>query len=435
MPNTPPLPGTSSRTSGSASATSSPNTRMRSSSAICSCSVRRMASPNVTTSVPSGAGGGGEPSPGSGNVPTTWSTTEIGAGRGDASASSAAARTAALASARICSATSGFERAERDQALLERRDRVVLALVVELFGDAVLLLVVRERMRVRTGDECVDETRPGAGAHVRDRVRSLAPHLEVVAAVHLHDPESADAAHHLRDRRRMLVGRSHGDRVAVVGDDEQHGEVQPGRGVERFPELAFRRRAFAERYVRQLVALCGAAGQVRPPADVARRLRAADRGQALARGHRRLADDVQPCRSPVTGHLAPARCGVGRRADRLQQHLERGDTEGQGERAVAVVREEPVVVRRAGRARARAAMPRAPRPRSGRTPGSAGAARSRGRRGNATRARVRSRRAPRRDSWQGDDRVRRRALASSVRPTLGNGDGAREPAVAATRAA
>ena len=57
---------------------------------------------------------------------------------------------------------------------------------------------------------------------------ALAPHLEVVAAVHLHDVQPADAAHHLRDRRRVLVGRPHGDRVAVVGDDEQHRQVQAG---------------------------------------------------------------------------------------------------------------------------------------------------------------------------------------------------------------
>ena len=49
---------------------------------------------------------------------------------------------------------------------------------------------------------------PGAGAHVRDRVGALAAHLEVVAAVHLHDVQAADAAHHLRDRRGRLIGRA-----------------------------------------------------------------------------------------------------------------------------------------------------------------------------------------------------------------------------------
>ena len=42
-------------------------------------------------------------------------------------------------------------------------------------------------------------------------------------------------------------------------------------------------------------------------------------------------------------HLAPARRGIGGRADRLQQHLLGRDAEREHERAVAVVGEEPVV--------------------------------------------------------------------------------------------
>ena len=192
-------------------------------------------------------------------------------------------------------------------------------------------------------DHRVDQARAGAGPHARDRVRTLAAHLEVVAAVDLHDVEAADAAHHLRDRRGRLVGRPHRDRVAVVGDDVEHREVEPARGVERLPELAFGRRALAERHVRDLVAVRDAARQLRPPADVARGLGAADRGQALAARARRLRHDVQLARAPVARHLPAAGRGIGRRADRLQQHLERRDAEREDERAVAVVGEEPVV--------------------------------------------------------------------------------------------
>src|SRR5207248_4908696 len=122
-----------------------------------------------------------------------------------------------------------------------------------------------------------------------------------------------------------------------------HREVETSGGVERFPELAFRGRALAERHVGQLVAVRGASRQVRAPSDVARRLRAADRGQALAGGHGRLAHDVESGRSPMAGHLPAARCRVGRRPDRLHQHLERRDPERQREGAIAVVGEEPVV--------------------------------------------------------------------------------------------
>ena len=169
----------------------------------------------------------------------------------------------------------------------------------ELVGAAVLLLVVRERVRVRARHHRVDEARSCARAHVRDRVGALAlAHLEVVAAVHLHDVQPADAAHHLRDRRGRLVGRAHRDRVAVVGDDVEHREVQTARGVERLPELAFGSRAFAERHVGELVAVRGAAGELGPPADVARRFRAPDRGEALAAGARRLGDDVERLARP-----------------------------------------------------------------------------------------------------------------------------------------
>ena len=51
----------------------------------------------------------------------------------------------------------------------------------------------------------------------------------------------------------------HRDRVAVVGDDVEHREVEPARGVQRLPELAFGGRALAERHVRDLVAVRGAA--------------------------------------------------------------------------------------------------------------------------------------------------------------------------------
>ncbi len=98
------------------------------------------------------------------------------------------------------------ERAGRDQSLLENRDRVVLALVVELLGRAVLLLVVGKRVRVRAGHQRMHETRSRARTNVRDRVRPLAADLEVVAAVHLHDVEAADAADHLGDRCRCLIG-------------------------------------------------------------------------------------------------------------------------------------------------------------------------------------------------------------------------------------
>ena len=44
-------------------------------------------------------------------------------------------------------------------------------------------------------------------------------------------------------------------------------------------------------------------------------------------------------------HLPPARVGICLSANRAEKHLERRDAEGQAQRAVTIVREEPIVTR------------------------------------------------------------------------------------------
>ena len=58
--------------------------------------------------------------------------------------------------------------------------------------------------------------------------------------------------------------------------------------------------------------------------------------------------------APVGGHLPAARAGIVRRADGLQQHVIGGDTQGQTQRAVAIVGEEPVVAGLQGKSRSHA---------------------------------------------------------------------------------
>ena len=222
MPNTPPLPGTSSITSGSASATSSPNTRMRSSRAICSCSVRRIASPNVTTSASAACSG----SPGSsvtGIGPTTCCVTVAGSGR---------ARRERLLRPRPAPSPSLPSRMRSASSAVSAPIEISCC-ASTVIGSCSASSSSSSELRYffwSSESECeygprdqrVDEARPGAGTHTRDRVGALAAHLEVVAAVHLHDVQPADAAHHLGDGRGRLVGRAHRDRVTVVGDDVEH---------------------------------------------------------------------------------------------------------------------------------------------------------------------------------------------------------------------
>src|SRR4029079_8729260 len=116
----------------------------------------------------------------------------------------------------------------------------------------------------------------------------------------------------------------------------------PRRGAEALPELALGGGALAERHVGDLVAVRDATGEL-AATDIARGLRAADGGEALASRATRLGDDVEMDRTTVARHLPPTRGGVVRGADRLQQHLGGSDAERERERAVAVVGEEPVV--------------------------------------------------------------------------------------------
>src|SRR5205807_1329381 len=104
------------------------------------------------------------------------------------------------------------------------------------------------------------------------------------------------------------------DRVAVVGHEIQQRQVQTARGVERLPELAFARRALAERYVRDLVTVRIATRKV-APLDVARRLRAPDGRQTLRGRGRGLRDDVLLAVAPMARHLSPAARGIFRRTD------------------------------------------------------------------------------------------------------------------------
>ena len=116
-------------------------------------------------------------------------------------------------------------------------------------------------------------------------------------------------------------------------------------GVERFPELAFARRALAERHVDDFVGVEAAA--IGDRLDAARRCSAgfgaADRVQALRAGGARPRDDVQRLVAPVRRHLPSARARIVLRADGGQQHVERRHTELQAERAIAVVGVKPVV--------------------------------------------------------------------------------------------
>ncbi len=107
--------------------------------------------------------------------------------------------------------------------------------------------------------------------------------------------------------------------------------------VERFPELAFAGGA---------VAGGGQADNVRGVRAQSRSvvvgIGAASAG-GLRTGGRRRAHDVQLGRAPMGGHLAASGCGSIGRAHGFEQHVAGGNAQGEAQRAVAIVREKPIV--------------------------------------------------------------------------------------------
>src|SRR4051794_2318413 len=101
-------------------------------------------------------------------------------------------------------------------------------------------------MRVRANDIGVDERGTDAGPYVLDDRSCVVANGEVVGAIEMVDLEPAKATDQLSDRSGSLIAGRHRDRVAVVGHDVQHGEVQVARRVQALPELTLAARPFAE---------------------------------------------------------------------------------------------------------------------------------------------------------------------------------------------
>ena len=187
----------------------------------------------------------------------------------------------------------------------------------------------------------MDERRALARADVGGRLAHRAQAGEEIGAVDRVDVQAGERSHQARDvAAGGLHFDRHRDRVAVVLDEEQDRQLLDAGGVERFPELAFAGRAFAERDVGDLVGLEArlAIRDLRDAAVDDAGLGGADRLQHLRAGRARAGDDVVVRVAPVRRHLAAAGCGIVLGADRGEQHLERRDAELQAQRAIAVVR-------------------------------------------------------------------------------------------------
>ena len=231
------------------------------------------------------------------------------------------------------------------EELRKEAHRIPLGVAVALLLRAVHRLVVGEGVAVGPDDVGVNERRTLPRAAVLRRVAQRVVGLEEVAPVDLGEEEVRKAAQELRDRaaRRVDLDGDR-DRVAVVLDQEEDGELQvAGRG-EGFPELALGGLPLPARDDDDLVGVEAALlRRARGSGPCASPLRRADGVEELGPGAGGLGDQVQPLGAPVRGHL-PSRGGrVVLRADGLEEHLVGGHPELQAEGPVAVVELEPVV--------------------------------------------------------------------------------------------
>ncbi len=252
------------------------------------------------------------------------------------------------------------EDAFADQEHLQAGDGIALGLFLALGLGAIEALIVGERVRIGTDDVPVHEPRPFAGADVLHRAGDGGIALDRIGAVALLEMEVGEIGHQARDvAARGLHLAGHGDGVLVVLDQEQNRQLQVGGRVQRLPELALAGGAFPGGDVDHLVAVEGHIlelavvagnflGRLGMAREVAAGFGASDGVQELAAGGRGAGDDVELAAGPVRGHLASAGAGIVGRAHRLQQHIERLHAQGEGQRAVAIVGEEPVISRLEG---------------------------------------------------------------------------------------
>ena len=143
-----------------------------------------------------------------------------------------------------------------EQIGAEILDRVAHGFGVALGLGTVQTRVIGVRVGVGADDVAVDERGPFAGAAVGDgRLEGL--HADDgVGAVDFFEMEMGERREKVRD---IATGRVdfNGDRdgVAVVFDDEEHGELAIGGDADGFPELALGGCAFADGDVDDLVAV------------------------------------------------------------------------------------------------------------------------------------------------------------------------------------
>ncbi|GIV60677.1 MAG: hypothetical protein KatS3mg043_1766 [Rhodothermaceae bacterium] len=230
----------------------------------------------------------------------------------------------------------GVEQPGLAQLNLQAHDGVHLPVGFELFGGAVLFVVVGGGVGQQAHHVRHEADGPAAAADVLERRPGHGVGLEEVRAVDAGAFQAFIAAGELvGGAAGRLFGDGDGDGVLVVLHDEEHRRPGAGRPVEGFVEVALGGGAVSARTV-DVGVVVGLAEQAQAHADGRQEL-GADGG--------RDGQDVALPVAVVLGHLPPAAVGVVGLGQVGQQHLLGRTAQAQVHRQVPVIEAEPVVAR------------------------------------------------------------------------------------------
>src|SRR6202521_2089480 len=208
-------------------------------------------------------------------------------------------------------------------------------------------------MGIRARHMRVDERRAATLAAILHRVLADGIAFERVGAVAFRNMQIRKAANKFRNAAAgSLHFDGYGNGITIVFDEIQKRQLLGTSNVEGLPEFAFTRRSVSTGDVDNLIALVVDVFAQRRFLRLGHRLGASlviksGFGRAhglyeLRAGTRRLADDVQLGLAPMRRHLTAAGAGIVLRSHRRKKHFQGGYAEHEAERAVAVIRINPV---------------------------------------------------------------------------------------------
>src|ERR1022692_2288883 len=213
-------------------------------------------------------------------------------------------------------------------------------------------------MRIRTDDMRMDEGWAVSFTAVARSTLECGIAGHGIGTVDFFEMEVGESGNQARNAStRGLDLHRHRNCVPIVFHAENYRQLSQCSGIHGLPEFTFAGSAIAERNISDFIALeadvleltvvCEIGGWnlrgLGMPCQVASGLGAAHGLENRGTCRRRLRHNVKVGIAAVGGHLASARTGVVGLPNPLQKHVVRLDPERQTQRAIPIIRVEPVI--------------------------------------------------------------------------------------------